>query len=198
MPVLFVFILSVIRLILGEYLGKLQQEEHIRTQTLQFHKIFKMRVVFDPETENWDFLINQTGTGDFFVGLPYQRGYGQCGSGVGGIFRSLMKYLIPLGRKIGPALAKEGVDTIGRILNNNSTDLKTAAVSEAKTGLRNLLNKAATNLEPQAGSGRKKKAIKKPTLKIQKTKFAYCKTPPKKFDVLPGSKKQRFDALGEY
>lgn len=153
-----------------------------------------MRVIFDPESENWDLLINQSGSGDFFVGLPYQRGYGQKGTGVGGLFKSLIKYLIPLGKRIGPVIAREGLDTLGRMLDNNdNSDLKTNVLNETKKGLRNLVNKAVTNTQAGSGKKRRKKSV-------SKKKIAFCKAPPRKrsFDVLPGSKRQRFDALGSY
>ena len=68
---------------------------------------------FDPNKVNWLALIHaaddkphQYGGSSYtpFVGLPYQRG-----AGIGSIFRSLLRFLIPIGREAGKAILKNDV-----------------------------------------------------------------------------------------
>ncbi|KAL3125605.1 hypothetical protein niasHT_005492 [Heterodera trifolii] len=81
-------------------------------------------------------------------GLPYQRG-----AGVGAVFRSLMRYLLPIGKQIGSAIGRQGMESGNRVLTNvlEGKDLKKSLVSESKAGLKNLLEKAANNINTQKG-----------------------------------------------
>lgn len=88
-----------------------------------------------------------------FTGMPYQRG-----AGVGAVFRTLMRYLLPIGRQMVGAIGREGLETGSRVLTGylDGKNLKETMVHESKAGLRNLLDKAAQKLDsdkPQGGKG---------------------------------------------
>ncbi|KAL3126123.1 hypothetical protein niasHT_002249 [Heterodera trifolii] len=90
----------------------------------------------------------QFGGYNIYRGLPYQRG-----AGVGAVFRSLMRYLLPIGKQIGSAIGRQGMESGNRVLTNvlEGKDLKESLVSESKAGLKNLLEKAANNINTQKG-----------------------------------------------
>ncbi|KAL3104474.1 hypothetical protein niasHT_027184 [Heterodera trifolii] len=69
----------------------------------------------------------QFGGYNIYRGLPYQRG-----AGVGAVFRSLMRYLLPIGKQIGSAIGRQGMESGNRVLTNvlEGKDLKEALVSE--------------------------------------------------------------------
>lgn len=106
-----------------------------------------MHIDFDPAHIDWTTLTEQSIDNNFqwggynvFRGIPYQRG-----NGLGSILRSFMRYLIPFGKQIGSTLARQGVESGNRVLSNviDGKDLKESLVDEGKTGLKNLLQKAA-------------------------------------------------------
>ncbi|HEX4850743.1 MAG TPA: hypothetical protein VFV08_08060 [Puia sp.] len=148
-----------------------------------------MHIDFDPHKINWSLFIISQQTGDVskettqfggstspthgpgsyygtFSGMPYQRG-----TGIGSVFRSLWRFLIPLGREAGRELGKQGLVSGVRALSSvleGEKSLKNALADEGKAGLKNLLDKASSNLEKrkheaQEGAGfdfkRYKKAI---------------------------------------
>ena len=126
------------------------------------HTTIRMHVPFDPQHVNWldvqfgagGFSV-QTGYGHYniFHGTPYQRG-----AGIGSIFRSVFRYLLPIAAPAGQAIGREALETGSRILNNlvkGDVPLKQAVVSEGRAGLKNLLDKASTSLaKRQQGQGR--------------------------------------------
>ncbi|KAL3114413.1 hypothetical protein niasHT_017277 [Heterodera trifolii] len=69
----------------------------------------------------------QFGGYNIYRGLPYQRG-----AGVGALFRSLMRYLLPIGKQIGSAIGRQGMESGNRVLTNvlEGKDLKESLVSE--------------------------------------------------------------------
>ena len=131
-----------------------------------------MHTEFDPSKIDWGtFIAKQQNCGDsseslngliqfgtgvgggaysVFAGLPYQRG-----AGVGSLFRSLLRYLIPIGREAGLAIGRQGLATGAKVLNNvlDGGDLKTTLVDESRSGLKQLLDKASNNLSRQSGNG---------------------------------------------
>uniref|UniRef100_A0A183C944 Uncharacterized protein n=1 Tax=Globodera pallida TaxID=36090 RepID=A0A183C944_GLOPA len=50
-------------------------------------------------------LLVQFGGYNVFRGIPYQRG-----GGVGSVFRSLMRYLLPIGKQLGAAIGRQGLE----------------------------------------------------------------------------------------
>ena len=119
----------------------------LRTKTqIQMHSDF------DPNKVNWLALINaaddkpnQYGGSSYtpFVGLPYQRG-----AGIGSIFRSLLRFLIPIGREAGKAIGRQGLESGVRVMSGvlDGQDLRQSLEHEGRTGLKNLLDKASNNL----------------------------------------------------
>ncbi|KAL3119384.1 hypothetical protein niasHT_003992 [Heterodera trifolii] len=90
----------------------------------------KMHVDFDPLQVDWSAFSSecvQFGGYNIYRGLPYQRG-----AGVGAVFRSLMRYLLPIGKQIGSAIGRQGMESGNRVLTNvlKGKDLKESLVSE--------------------------------------------------------------------
>jgi hypothetical protein len=136
-----------------------------------------MHINFNPEKINWEILLNSTGFDNqigadggifqfgggnytLFHGTPYQRG-----AGIGALFKSLIRYLVPIGKNVGAAIGRQGLDSGSRVLSSlvEGKALKDALRDEGQTGLQNLLQKAATTLERQKGEGRGRKRRKKTT-----------------------------------
>ncbi|KAL3111226.1 hypothetical protein niasHT_012725 [Heterodera trifolii] len=89
-----------------------------------------MHVDFDPLQVDWSAFSSecvQFGGYNIYRGLPYQRG-----AGVGAVFRSLMRYLLPIGKQIGSAIGRQGMESGNRVLTNvlEGKDLKESFVSE--------------------------------------------------------------------
>ncbi|KAL3083942.1 hypothetical protein niasHS_008814 [Heterodera schachtii] len=89
-----------------------------------------MHVDFDPLQVDWSAFSSecvQFGGYNIYRGLPYQRG-----AGVGAVFRSLMRYLLPIGKQIGSAIGRQGMESGNRVLTNvlEGKDLKESLVSE--------------------------------------------------------------------
>ncbi|KAL7075395.1 hypothetical protein ACQ4LE_005325 [Meloidogyne hapla] len=94
---------------------------------------------------------------------PFQRGYGrQTGGGVGDVLRHIWRFLLPYAKKAGTAVAKEALDTGGRILEKvenpeTGNNLKNTVLNEGKRGLDRLLEKGG--LPKQFGTGIRSKKI---------------------------------------
>lgn len=157
-----------------------------------------MHVDFDPVKVDWgQFISNDTPSTDLlhgggmgchwgagtpsysvFTGMPYQRG-----AGVGAVFRTLMRYLLPIGRQMAGAIGREGLETGSRVLSGylDGKNLKETMVHESKAGLKNLLEKAAQNLDhgknssSQGGKGFDFKQYKE---KPSKSSFTSLPQPP--------------------
>uniref|UniRef100_A0A914NMS9 Uncharacterized protein n=1 Tax=Meloidogyne incognita TaxID=6306 RepID=A0A914NMS9_MELIC len=122
---------------------------------------------FDPRTVGYDdhhAPTSQTGGGAdenyyYFRGLnPYQRGYGrQAGGGVGDVLRNFWRFLLPYAKRAGTAVAKEALDTGGRILE--SVGNPEYVISEGKRGLDRLLEKGG--IPKQFGTGLRARANQK-------------------------------------
>ncbi|KAL3092071.1 hypothetical protein niasHS_004234 [Heterodera schachtii] len=112
---------------------------------IQYHKILLKEVseiLIEVRTNSGSLMPFQYGTLDWsafssdcvqyggyniYRGLPYQRG-----AGVGAVFRSLMRYLLPIGKQIGSAIGRQGMESGNRVLTNvlEGKDLKESLVSE--------------------------------------------------------------------
>lgn len=127
-----------------------------------------VHVIFDPDAVDWLAFYTQTGGGyGYFVGRPYQRG-----AGLGTVFSSLFRFLLPVFKAAGRELGKEGLAAGSRILGNvaEGKNLRSAVVDETATGLRNLVGRADLNegvrgiidqaqRRLQGGRGRRRGAI---------------------------------------
>lgn len=128
-----------------------------------------MHVDFDPLQVDWshystkphEMLMMMEGGGSalmaqttasypVFTGVPYQRG-----AGLASMFRSFLRFLLPIGKAAGTAIGREGMATGARALNSmlEGQNVKETLVNEGKAGLKNLLEKAADNLGRQKGTG---------------------------------------------
>lgn len=174
-----------------------------------YNLLQKMHVDFDPLKVDWSTSGDggestiQFGGAAYavFKGYPYQRG-----GGIGSVLRSfMMRYLIPIGKEIGTAVGRQGLESGSNVLTNvlAGKDLKESLVTEGKAGLKNLLEKAARNVDVQrqkqkgeGGSFDFKRYRKSNINKIAST------IGPQ--NLLPGKRKGRkqkrlrVDALGTY
>lgn len=152
-----------------------------------------MRVAFVPQSgEFWRSQLLQQGGGPGFAGYSFQRG-----SGIGGILRGLMRFIMPAarsaGKVIGRQLLKSGASAATDILAGD--DPREALIRHGTTGARKLLKKgarkAAKKLQKGKGIGRRPGGARRT---INKKRVAK-KRPPKK-----GKKrgKKAKDALGLY
>ncbi|KAL3120164.1 hypothetical protein niasHT_008918 [Heterodera trifolii] len=125
--------------------GKPDQIVEEQFFAIQYHKILLKEVSeiqieirtnsgslmpFQYGTLDWSTLSSecvQFGGYNIYRGLPYQRG-----AGVGALFRSLMRYLLPIGKQIGSAIGRQGMESGNRVLTNvlEGKDLKESLVSE--------------------------------------------------------------------
>ncbi|KAL3107673.1 hypothetical protein niasHT_018806 [Heterodera trifolii] len=110
---------------------------------IQYHKLLSKEVseiLIEIRTNSGSLMPFQYGTMDWsafssecvqfggyniYRGLPYQRG-----AGVGAVFRSLMRYLLPIGKQIGSAIGRQGMESGNRVLTNvlEGKDLKESLV----------------------------------------------------------------------
>lgn len=162
-----------------------------------------MHVTFDPDKVDWaNFLTDSTqnenqfgsgyqgGRGHYFVGMPYQRG-----TGIGSVFRTLFRHLLPYGKKIGAAIGQEGLVTTNRILNNvlEGQNFQDALKNEARVGVGNLLSKASDHL--QKGHGKKRRGRPKAIKEDKKSKKLLLTS---RVGPLPKRSRLRVDTLGYY
>ena len=116
-----------------------------------------MHVEFDPTRVDWISHIHPADEQQFqfgggasytaFTGVPYQRG-----AGIGSIFRSLLRYLIPVGKQAGVAIGRQGLESGVRVLSDvlDGRDVRQSLANEGRSGLKNLLDKASLNLSKKA------------------------------------------------
>nr|CAD2154240.1 unnamed protein product [Meloidogyne enterolobii] len=177
---------------------------------------------FDPRTIGYDdhhTTISQIGGGTdenyyYFRGLnPYQRGYGrQTGGGVGDVLRNLWRFLLPYAKRAGTAVAKEALDTGGRILDSVGNpeygqeefkpNFKQTAISEGKRGLDRLLEKSG--MPKQFGTGLQAKNSVKKLKRKRRPHSTFSKE--KSHQIIIGKnpshtlkkKRQKIDTFGLY
>ena len=152
---------------------------------------------FDINSFTLDVFL-QNGNGKmYFEGFPvYQRGLGynhfsrQRGAGVGSIFKGLWRFLLPMAKSVGKTVGNESLSIGNRVLNDLSKGetLKSSVINETSEGLKNLIDKAKSNL--QQGSGLRKR--KYPKKIINKNSSIIGRSVPKKIF------KRREDSLGFY
>lgn len=111
-----------------------------------------MHVNFDPNSIDWSNYFNtkvrqagagkNSGSGPFFVGMPYQRG-----AGVGSFFRRIIRFLLPLMGEAGREIGREGISTGVRVLGDlaEGKPLRNSVVNGASEGLKNMVRRANPN-----------------------------------------------------
>ena len=138
------------------------------------------------------YLEQQRGHGmPVFRGSPWQAGYGQqTGYGLGGLFRSISRAVVPLvkkGVKAVASLAKRGAKILGDIALQSGSDLlgdlfagknvKEAAKARTMEAANTAKRKAISKLRGQTGSGRRRnrsKSVKRASKK-RKTSVSTAK-----------------------
>lgn len=166
-----------------------------------------MHVPFNPEQIDWIIYLkpceSQIGFGNVFSGIPYQRG-----AGIGSVFRSFLRFLLPLGKQAGAAIARQGLESGSRILTDmlDGEDLKKSLHTEGRKGISNLLVKAADTLKndipKQKGEGIAKyktahTPIKRKGKVLNSHKNLYATVGPQ-ISPTKKSRRQRKDFLGNY
>lgn len=127
------------------------------------------------------YLHQQQGNGmPVFIGSPWQRGHGQMGFGLGGLFRSVARAVMPMvksgAKTIGNIALNTGANFLGDVLSGkNVKESAKARMNEAKNTVK---KKAVNKLQTlsQTGSGeRAKKRVEKrkataPTVRSRQAK----------------------------
>jgi hypothetical protein len=120
-------------------------------------------VNFDPNTVDWKAFFgnppSQVG-GAYFRGVPYMRG-----NGIGSVFKSLYRFLLPFASTIGREVGREGLSVGARVLGDiaKGDAPKEAITVHTREGLHNLMSKAANKLQKGSGRRRKKKTPRRQT-----------------------------------
>nr|CAD2167534.1 unnamed protein product [Meloidogyne enterolobii]CAD2178529.1 unnamed protein product [Meloidogyne enterolobii]CAD2178849.1 unnamed protein product [Meloidogyne enterolobii]CAD2189646.1 unnamed protein product [Meloidogyne enterolobii]CAD2191000.1 unnamed protein product [Meloidogyne enterolobii] len=180
-----------------------------------------VHIPFDPRTIGYDdhhTTISQIGGGTdenyyYFRGLnPYQRGYGrQMGGGVGDVLRNFWRFLLPYAKRAGTAVAKEALDTGGRILESvgnpeygkedSNPNFKQTVINEGKRGLDRLLEKGG--MTKQFGTGLQARDSIKGLKRKRKPHSSFSKE--KSHQIIIGKpshsskkKRQKIDTFGLY
>src|SRR5690349_13269954 len=106
-------------------------------------------VPFNPDEVDWnDYFLTQHqqhgggGDGPCFAGSLYQRG-----AGIGSIFASLLRFLVPIAKAAGRELGREGLAVGSRVLGSvaEGQALKKAAINEVAQGARNIVGRSDMN-----------------------------------------------------
>lgn len=149
-------------------------------------------IFFDPTSVVYEDFFQDGGGAYTFEGFPYQRGYGvQYGAGVGNIFRSLLRFLMPYAKEAGKLIKTEGLHTGARILDDvaEGVKLKDALITESKVGLKNITGSAINKMREQKGEGRKRK---------RRTSVKKRRIVGKSVPAFVVKKRKRVDSLGFY
>ncbi len=111
-----------------------------------------MRVTYEPESEKyWEELFQE---GHGFVGIPYQRG-----SGLGSIFRSIFRFILPtvksLGKKAVKTVGKQALVTGAKIAADlaEGRNFQESVKKHGRSAASNILSDAATEFQTGSGLG---------------------------------------------
>ena len=116
------------------------------------------------------YYLDQQGHGmPVFRGSPWQLGHGQMGYGLGGLFRSIARAVMPMvksgAKALGNIALKRGANVVGDVLAGKN--VKEAAKARALEVASVAKKKAVNKLMNQTGSGKCgwKQTTKKPAKK---------------------------------
>ena len=123
------------------------------------------------------YYLNQQrgyGSSPVFKGAPWQRGYGQVGYGLGGLFRSLARAVIPLAKSGAKALGKIALNTGANVLGDviSGKSVKESAKSRVNQAAKDVGKMAVNRMQQFAQTGRgksSKKRSRKPAKKRKAT-----------------------------
>ena len=124
------------------------------------------------------YLDQQQGNGmPVFMGTPWMRGYGQVGFGLGGLFKSLARAVMPMVKSGAKALGKSALTTGANVLKDvaSGKDLKQAIKTRGKEAVSEAKDKAINRLQTFAQTGSGKRTKKRPISQTKKRR-----TPAKK------------------
>ena len=120
-----------------------------------------------------------------FRGSPWQLGHGQMGYGLGGLFRSIARTVMPMvksgAKALGNIALKSGANFIGDVLAGKN--VKEAAKARTREAADATKQKAVQRLQTyaQTGSGkRRKKTTEKKRAKKRKTSTPTTRSNPTK------------------
>ena len=150
-----------------------------------------MRVLYVPLNEkDW---IQHFQCGNGFYGTPYQRG-----AGLGNIFRSIFRFILPVakkaGKSVGKQLLKAGADVATDVIDGRS--FKDSMKLRGAEAVKNLSDEGLASM---SGAGRKRQARK--SAKKSVTKKTKKPTKQSKRAGIKGTRKtakRHFDQLGVY
>ena len=117
------------------------------------------------------YLDQQQGNGmPVFMGTPWMRGYGQVGFGLGGLFKSLARAVMPMVKSGAKALGKSALTTGANVLKDvaSDKDLKQAIKTRGKEAVSEAKDKAINRLQTFAQTGSGKRTKKRPTSQTKK------------------------------
>ena len=117
------------------------------------------------------YLDQQQGNGmPVFMGTPWMRGYGQVGFGLGGLFKSLARAVMPMVKSGAKALGKSALTTGANVLKDvaSGKDLKQAIKTRGKEAVSEVKDKAINRLQTFAQTGSGKQTKKRPTSQTKK------------------------------
>ena len=116
--------------------------------------------------------LDQQGHGiPVFRGSPWQLGHGQMGYGLGGLFRSIARAVMPMvksgAKALGNIALKSGANFVGDVLAGKN--VKEAAKARALEAANVAKKKAVNKLMNQTGSGKRgwKQTAKNPAKKTK-------------------------------
>lgn len=117
-----------------------------------------------------DYYSNQAGNG-----LPYYKGVSlQRGSGLGGIFKSMFRMVLPLLKSgvktVGKQALRSGVDIANDYMQGK--DLKVASKQRVKEATKILTNKAADKMKTMIGGQHKRKRKNRKSVSSKKYRKA--------------------------
>ena len=123
------------------------------------------------------YYLDQQGHGmTVFRGSPWQIGHGQMGYGLGGLFRSVARAVMPMvksgAKALGNIALKSGANFVGDVLAGKN--VKEAAKARTLEAANVAKRKAVNKLMNQTGSG--KRGSKQATKKTAKKRKAFTST----------------------
>ncbi len=149
-----------------------------------------MRVQFNPQSDAFwrGHFAQRGGVISSFQGFPYQRG-----AGLGSVFRSLLRAILPIAKTAGKAIGKQalrsGMGFAGDVLEG--ANVKESAIRHAKSGGAQLLHKVRKKLKgPKKGQkgggiGKAKRGKKAINITVKASKGKGKRKPrQKKKDIL--------------
>ena len=147
-----------------------------------------MRVLYVPVGDRaWAQHFSQRGGG--FHGMPYQRG-----GGLGSLFRSIFRAILPVaktaGRAIGKRALKAGAEMASDLVAGKN--FKQSLTHRGKAAASDLLSQAADGLKGGHLGKRKKRKTPKKTVELSSIKGAAKKKPVSR------KRKRAGDQLGVY